>query len=884
MAIKQKAKRYDEALRKARDLYLPSNSALLEEIFPELIKSNDEKIRGAIIHFISHTPTVPKGRIDKKTMLTWLEKQGQKETAWNNEYDKDMLGAIEYCIKNNRPLEKEHIAWLEKQKGEQKQDPCENCKDICLNCQNFPCIEKREFEQGKPALEAIKEEKVDNANKVEPEFKVGDWVVSPNGVYWRIDKISNNRYEVISNTGESSNWSLDTNIYHRFTIQDASDGDVLAAHECLVLFKKLDGLNIKCYCTYHYMGFSPSFYVDTLQNKDAFHPATKEQRDTLMKAMADAGYTFDFKKKELNKIESDLTEFENTLADVCRGWIGEELGWKDYIIKNSLPLLELAKKQFDEYEQKPDNKVEPKFKVGNWYQCTKDFFGKGVTFDKNTAYYCAQEGCLQNEYGCHIAIVKDLYDYFKLWTILDANEGDVLANDHHILILKELVYEWSSNGTPDSVKAYCGIKPNGNFEIGKDNWCFCGTLHIHPATKEQRDTLMKAMADAGYEFNFEKKELKMKELKMIEQKQEENKGNLGGISSNWSEEDEKMRKELIRAFKSLNTIKVWNGIERTDILAWLEKLSWQNLIMAKSPQLGGQKPNNKVEPKFYEREWITNGDYTWKIVEVKPLDYILQSQDGNIVDDTISHVDEQFHSFTIKDAKDGDVLYCESGWTCIFKTLINDETFSSYCFMDKTKWFCETGSECHTLKEEFIKAYNGKIHPATKEQRDTLFAKMKEAGYEWDAEKKKLEKIEDKKHLLSDFFKAEYERRKADAQKSAWSEEDEDKLKSILFHIEDVENKDVINWLKSLKDRVQPQPKQEWGEEDERNLNDAILFIETGTYSLDKDNLINWLKSFRSQKQWKPSEEQMIALHQAISGCSYDIELLVELETKLKEL
>ena len=36
-------------------------------------------------------------------------------------------------------------------------------------------------------------------------------------------------------------------------------------------------------------------------------------------------------------------------------------------------------------------------------------------------------------------------------------------------------------------------------------------------------------------------------------------------------DDEKMRKELIRAFKSLNTIKVWNGIERTDILAWLEK-------------------------------------------------------------------------------------------------------------------------------------------------------------------------------------------------------------------------------------------------------------------------------------------------------------------------
>ena len=30
------------------------------------------------------------------------------------------------------------------------------------------------------------------------------------------------------------------------------------------------------------------------------------------------------------------------------------------------------------------------------------------------------------------------------------------------------------------------------------------------------------------------------------------------------------------------------------------------------------------------------------------------------------------------------------------------------------------------------------LHPATKEQRDLLFQKMKEAGYEWDSERKKL--------------------------------------------------------------------------------------------------------------------------------------------------
>lgn len=104
-------------------------------------------------------------------------------------------------------------------------------------------------------------------------------------------------------------------------------------------------------------------------------------------------------------------------------------------------------------------------------------------------------------------------DKIRLWSITDAKEGDILANDHHILILKELDYDWYTNGTPYSVKAYCGIKPNGNFELGRDNWCFCGTLHIHPATKEQRNLLFTKMKEAGYVWDVKKKELKEIEQK-----------------------------------------------------------------------------------------------------------------------------------------------------------------------------------------------------------------------------------------------------------------------------------------------------------------------------------------------------------------------------------
>ena len=144
--------------------------------------------------------------------------------------------------------------------------------------------------------------------------------------------------------------------------------------------------------------------------------------------------------------------------------------------------------------------VEPNFHEGDW---VVNKFGDSWHIDSlDKKNYQVSDG--KGNYN-YFPISKQ--DEMHLWTIKDAKTGDVLANDHHILILKELVYDWSSNGTPYSVKAYCGIKPNGNFEIGKDNWCFCGTLHILPATKEQRDALMKAMNNAGYEWNDKTKTL-----------------------------------------------------------------------------------------------------------------------------------------------------------------------------------------------------------------------------------------------------------------------------------------------------------------------------------------------------------------------------------------
>jgi hypothetical protein len=231
-----------------------------------------------------------------------------------------------------------------------------------------------------------------------------------------------------------------------------------------------------------------------------------------------------------------------------------------------------------------------------------------------------------------------------------------------------------------------------------------------------------------------------------------------------------------------------------------------------------------------------------------------------------------------KDAKDGDVLAIESenGYPSPFIAICKErglDFFNSHCFVAFDGKFY-VGENGHSIED---------IHPATKEQCDLLFQKMHDAGYEWNIESKELKKIENKNPMLSDFFRAEYERGKADAQKPAeWSEEDSYMLGQAIKCVNnsgklDVSTEEIEDWLKSLKDHVQPKP--EWSEEDEGFL-DLLLAVftnehpngifSTGDIPVFKGNLvtsnriIEWLKSLRPQKQWKPSEELITYLYEAI--------------------
>ena len=104
------------------------------------------------------------------------------------------------------------------------------------------------------------------------------------------------------------------------------------------------------------------------------------------------------------------------------------------------------------------------------------------------------------------------------------------------------------------------------------------------------------------------------------------------------------------------------------------------------------------------------------------------------------------HLWTIQDAKDGDVIFYDEGWICIFKS-IHGIWYSSYCFITDDGEF-HTGYERHAVDSTI----HGNAHPATKEQRDALMKAMNDARCKWNPETKTLEKLIETKFKVGDKF------------------------------------------------------------------------------------------------------------------------------------
>lgn len=297
-------KMYKDALERA--IYVKENtdsvgakdvSDVIEYIFHGLKESEDEKIMKEIISALKFANV--KGVYDKHIAL--LEKQGERKEYTFKSLPR-MLDMIEptskakaYCQKLVDTLVKEGYFTDAKIVGE--------------------CLKKMNGEDVPMAIMDEKQDEQKPADNVEPKFKIGDWIVQQGVGVFKIIEICKFGYEVIDcmNNRYSIAFLLE-NECHLWTIQDAKDGDVLQLGEVTAIFRNYIGNKLCiCYCSFCK---TEGFEIPLKNGEDNVYgcynatPAAKEQRDTLMKAMSDAGYTFDFEKKELKKIHNALEECE----------------------------------------------------------------------------------------------------------------------------------------------------------------------------------------------------------------------------------------------------------------------------------------------------------------------------------------------------------------------------------------------------------------------------------------------------------------------------------------------------------------------------------------------------------------------------------------------
>lgn len=133
MTTEEKAKRYNEALERAREWYNEtepdSYTCIVESIFPELKESKDEKIRKEIISAVNiYCSEYSRGTKVREDMLAWLEKQGKQKPEWGEEDNQMFIHCVAVISSNSlyEEAEKEKLYdWLKSLRPHKQWKPSE---------------------------------------------------------------------------------------------------------------------------------------------------------------------------------------------------------------------------------------------------------------------------------------------------------------------------------------------------------------------------------------------------------------------------------------------------------------------------------------------------------------------------------------------------------------------------------------------------------------------------------------------------------------------------------------------------------------------------------------------------------------------------------------
>ncbi len=276
-------KKYKEALERARVYHTGgsiSDAHITEVIFPELKESEDERHRKWILEYLYYglRKADEQFKPQFEVAIAWLEKQGKQQGISAFEAWKDMRLEVYQQASGNR------------------HEP--NYSDDSTKMFSLNDIDE--------IIEKISEQKLDD--KVEPKFKVGDWVVNNVCLPMQIASIKDGMY--VFTKGDAISVSFVDENYHLWTIQDAMDGDVLVHNECPFIFMGIKDGIVQALEKNLLEGTNPVNFGEPKIDND-YQPATKEQRDLLFSKIKEAGYKWDSEKKELKKIEVTSKESED---------------------------------------------------------------------------------------------------------------------------------------------------------------------------------------------------------------------------------------------------------------------------------------------------------------------------------------------------------------------------------------------------------------------------------------------------------------------------------------------------------------------------------------------------------------------------------------------
>lgn len=289
LSIEEKAKFYDEAIKKAKDALNDGtiNSttiAYLQDIFPELKESEDEQHRKWILEYLydglRKSDEQFKGQF--KATIAWLEKQYEQHTqgkeSITEEAKYNSFVDIAESIRTSR------IGTLNNLLSYLKYERKATQEEIKISF--IPCIEK--------LLEELEQKPTD---KFEPKFHEGNFVVDNCGYVWKIKGILNQFYVLEDVEGGESRPTIEwvDKTFHLWTIQDAKDGDVLVTgNKNIFIFKSIDNCTVYDHCGLYFGKIkedsTPVNGWGAEQLPTDYHPATKEQRHLIFQKMKEAGY------------------------------------------------------------------------------------------------------------------------------------------------------------------------------------------------------------------------------------------------------------------------------------------------------------------------------------------------------------------------------------------------------------------------------------------------------------------------------------------------------------------------------------------------------------------------------------------------------------------